>query len=68
MHAAPKMLPARSARVRCGPVVWVCHPGNAVGRLPCKATWNPAAERFVADAEAEGMLSRRQWTGFEVHT
>jgi predicted dehydrogenase len=46
--------------------VSVCHLGNISCRLGRKLAWNPAVERFVADAEADGMLSRPQRAGFEV--
>jgi hypothetical protein len=44
----------------------VCHLGNIAVRLGRKLTWDPAAERFVGDAEANAMLSREQRKGFEV--
>ena len=66
MRASTTMLPARAARVRCGRIVAVCHLGNIACRLGRTLAWDPAAERFVGDAEADRMLSRPQWAGFEV--
>jgi len=36
----------------------VCHLGNIAVRLGRKINWDPSAEKFVGDAEANGMLSR----------
>jgi hypothetical protein len=36
----------------------VCHICDIAMRLGRKLRWNPAAERFVDDAEANRMLSR----------
>jgi myo-inositol 2-dehydrogenase/D-chiro-inositol 1-dehydrogenase len=44
----------------------VCHLGNIAVRLGRKLRWDPAAERFVGDAEADRMLARVQRKGFEV--
>ena len=38
--------------------VSVCHLGNIAMRLGRKLQWDPAAERFVGDPEADRMLSR----------
>ncbi len=46
--------------------VSVCHLGNISCRLGRPLKWDPAAERFVGDAEADAMLSRPQRKGFEV--
>ncbi len=46
--------------------VSVCHLGNISCSLGRKLAWDPVVERFVADAEADGMLSRPQRAGFEV--
>jgi predicted dehydrogenase len=46
--------------------VSVCHLGNISCRLGRKLAWDPAAERFVGDAEADALLSRPQRAGFEV--
>ena len=46
--------------------VSVCHLGNISCRLGRPLQWDPAAERFVGDAEADGLLSRPQRPGFEV--
>jgi predicted dehydrogenase len=43
----------------------IAHIGNIAMLLGRKLRWNPAAERFIADAEADAMLSRKQrepWT------
>ncbi len=47
----------------CEPVVGhrsatLCHLGNCALRLGRKLSWNPAAEKFVSDNEANSMLSR----------
>jgi predicted dehydrogenase len=46
--------------------VSVCHLGNISCKLGRVLEWDPAAERFVSDAEADGLLSRPQRKGFEV--
>jgi myo-inositol 2-dehydrogenase/D-chiro-inositol 1-dehydrogenase len=46
--------------------VTVCHLGNISCTLGRPLTWDPTAERFVSDAEADAMLSRPQRRGFEV--
>ena len=46
--------------------VSTCHLGNIACRLGRPVTWDPVAERFVSDAEADAMLSRPQRPGFEV--
>jgi len=38
--------------------VSICHAGNIAMRLKRKLQWNPEAERFVGDDEANGMLQR----------
>jgi len=48
--------------------VSTCHLGNIACRLGRPLTWDPAAERFVSDAEADAMLSRPQRAGFEVRS
>jgi predicted dehydrogenase len=45
--------------------VSLCHLGNIACRLGRPLKWNPETERFVDDAEADGMLSRPQRKGFE---
>ena len=44
----------------------VCHLANIVRRLGRPLDWDPAAERFVADPEADGLLSRQRRAGFEL--
>jgi predicted dehydrogenase len=44
----------------------VCHLANIAVRLGRKLTWDPKAERFVGDDEADQMLTRVQRKGFEV--
>src|SRR5205823_141660 len=44
----------------------VCHLANIAVRLGRKLRWDPVAERFVGDTEADGMLARVQRPGFEV--
>ncbi|MFM8709519.1 MAG: Gfo/Idh/MocA family protein, partial [Planctomycetia bacterium] len=46
--------------------VSVCHLGNISCRLGRPLTWDPTAERFASDAEADSLLSRPQRPGFEV--
>jgi len=46
--------------------VSTCHLGTIACRLGRTLTWDPAAERFVSDAEADGLLARPQRAGFEV--
>jgi len=46
--------------------VSVCHLGNIAMRLGRSLRWDPDAERFVGDAEADGWLKREQRAGFEV--
>ena len=45
--------------------VTIAHVGNIAMLLGRKLRWNPEAERFVDDPEADKMLSRKQrepWT------
>ncbi len=45
--------------------ITIAHIGNIAMQLGRKLRWNPQAERFTDDAEADGMLSRNQrqpWT------
>jgi myo-inositol 2-dehydrogenase/D-chiro-inositol 1-dehydrogenase len=44
----------------------VCHIANIAVRLGRKLRWDPAAERFVGDADANAMLARQSRKGFEV--
>ena len=44
----------------------VCHLANIVRRLGRPLDWDPVAERFVADADADQMLSRPRRAGFEL--
>jgi predicted dehydrogenase len=46
--------------------VSVCHLANISMRLGRKLSWNPEAEEFVGDAEANTWLGREQRKGFEV--
>ena len=47
--------------------VTTCHLGNIAMRLGDRdLQWDPEAERFVGDDEANAMLSREQRAGFEV--
>ncbi len=45
--------------------VSICHIGNASIRLQRKLTWDPVAERFVGDDEANTHLSRPQRSPFQ---
>lgn len=44
----------------------VCHLANIVRRLGRPLDWDPAAERFRADPDADGLLSRPRRAGFEL--
>jgi len=46
--------------------VSVCHLGNISCRLGRRLAWDPLAERFVDDREADALLARPQRPGFEV--
>jgi myo-inositol 2-dehydrogenase / D-chiro-inositol 1-dehydrogenase len=46
--------------------VSVCHLANIAMRLGRKLRWDPEAELFVGDDEANGHLSRTQRQGFEI--
>ena len=46
--------------------VSTCHLGNIAMRLGRNLQWNPQLELFVDDAEANGLLSREQRSGFEI--
>jgi len=46
--------------------VSTCHLGNISMRLGRKLQWDPAAEEFVGDAEANQFLRREQRAGYEV--
>lgn len=48
--------------------VSVCHLGNISCRLGRPLKWDPSAEHFVGDAEANILLSRPQREGFETQT
>jgi predicted dehydrogenase len=44
----------------------VCHLGNLSMLLGRKLKWDPDAEQFVGDAEANALLSREQRKGYEI--
>jgi len=44
----------------------VCHLANITRRLGRKLRWDPQAERFVGDEEANGLLSRPRRKGYEL--
>lgn len=46
--------------------VTVCHLGNIAMRLGRKLQWNPTAEQFVDDSEADSHLKREQRSGYKV--
>ena len=46
--------------------VSTCHLGNISMRLGRKLKWDPQAEEFVGDAEANQFLKREQRSGYEV--
>lgn len=46
--------------------VSLCHLGNIACRLGRPLRWDPVAERFPDDAEANALLARPQRSGFEV--
>ena len=43
-----------------------CHLANIALRLDRRLTWDPAAETFVGDDEANAMLARPQREGYEI--
>jgi predicted dehydrogenase len=45
--------------------VSTCHLASISMRLGRKLRWNPDAEQFIGDAQADAMLSREQRKGFE---
>jgi len=45
--------------------VSTCHLGNIAMRVGRKVSWDPQAEQFPGDAEANAMLKREQRAGFE---
>jgi hypothetical protein len=47
--------------------VTACHLANISMRLGRKLTWDPNAERFVADDAANAWLNRPQRDGFQFH-
>lgn len=44
-----------------------CHLGNISMRLGRPLTWNPQAEAFIGDEEADAWRSRERRVGFELH-
>lgn len=46
--------------------VTVCHLANITRRLGRRLKWDPAAERFMGDEEANGLLSRPRRKGYEL--
>ena len=44
----------------------ICHLANIAMHLGRKLKWDPGAERFVDDAEANALLSRKQREGYEI--
>jgi hypothetical protein len=42
----------------------VCHLGNIGYKLRRKLTWDPLQEKFVGDAEANALTSRKQREGW----
>jgi len=44
----------------------VCHLANITRRLGRRLRWDPAAERFVGDDEANGFLTRARRKGYEL--
>jgi glucose-fructose oxidoreductase len=44
----------------------LCHLVNIVRRVQRRLKWDPVAERFEGDAEADGMLSRPRRKGYEL--
>lgn len=44
----------------------ICHLANISCQLDRKLRWDPEAERFVGDAEADALLSREQRQGYEI--
>jgi predicted dehydrogenase len=46
--------------------VTICHLANIARKLNRRLRWDPAAERFVGDEEANGLLSRPRRKGYEL--
>ena len=46
--------------------ITVCHLAGIARRLGRPLEWNPDTERFVADPEADALLSRPRRAGFEL--
>jgi predicted dehydrogenase len=46
--------------------VSTCHLANISMRLGRKLAWDPQAEQFIGDSEADGWLRREQRKGFEI--
>jgi hypothetical protein len=46
--------------------ITVCHLANIVRQLGRPLDWDPVAERFPADPEADRLLSRPRRAGFEL--
>jgi len=44
----------------------VCHLANITRRLGRRLRWDPAAEHFVDDAEADGLVTRPRRKGYEL--
>jgi Oxidoreductase family, C-terminal alpha/beta domain len=44
----------------------VCHLVNITRQLGRKLNWDPAAEQFIADAEANTLLTRDRRKGYEL--
>jgi len=48
--------------------ITICHLVNITRELKRKLRWDPDAERFDGDAEADGLLRRRRRAGYELPT
>jgi predicted dehydrogenase len=44
----------------------VCHLGNIARYLGRRLRWDPAAERFIGDSEADGWLDRSRRKGYDI--
>ena len=72
----PKSLPQRTAATdRIDPISDVhshhrglstCHLAGIAARLGRKIQWDPAAEKIIGDAEAQGFVARDKRSGFEI--
>jgi hypothetical protein len=46
--------------------ITVCHLANVTRQLDRRLHWDPEAERFIGDAEANDRVTRRRRKGYEL--